>query len=161
MRADQQRERMTRTAKVGFGLLGAIVTFVFLGEMLAHYGTGGSGRYSSQWVHPGPLSSALATSQAPRVADSLSVAVRPHAGTFDSVFVADITITNRSASAVANVAIACDALGENGSATGHATATLHGIFAAHTTTTESNVELRFVHRPASARCAVASSAARP
>jgi hypothetical protein len=152
---------MTRTAKAGIWLLGAIVTVAFLGEMLAQYGTGGRRRYDSQGVHPGPLSPALSTSKPTQVADSLTVTVRPHAGTFDSVFVADITITNRSASAVGNVAVACEALGENGSPTGHAGATLRSIFAAHATTTEPNVELRFIHRPASARCAIASAAVRP
>jgi hypothetical protein len=152
---------MTRKERAGLWLLGAVVTVAFLREMLAQYGTGGSGRYTSQWTHPGPLSPALATTRPTQVTDSLTVVLRPHAGTFDSVFVADITIANRSASAVENVAIACEALGENGAATGHAGATLRSIFVAHATTTEPNVELRFIHRPASARCAIASAAIRP
>ena len=151
---------MNRAAKAGLWLLGAVVTAAFVWEMLAQYGTGGR-RSGSQSVHPRPLSNALATASIDNLIDSLAVAVRPHAGAFDSVFVADITIANRSSSAASSVAIACEALGEDGAATGHASATLRSIFAAHATTTEPNVELRFVHRPASARCAIASAAVRP
>jgi hypothetical protein len=151
---------MSRKAKAALWLVGAVVGVVFLGQMLSQYG-GSSHSYTSQWAHPGGLSAALATSKATQVTDSLTVAVHPRTSAFDSIFVADISIVNRSASAVENVAIACEALGENGAATGHAGATLRSIFAAHATTTEPNVELRFVHRPASARCAIASAAIRP
>jgi hypothetical protein len=145
---------MNRVTRVGLGILGVGIGLVFLKEMLAHYGGGGSGSGGS-WLHPTPLPAALATAKHRPVSDSLTITLRPHAGSFDTVFTADVTIANESASSVRDVAISCDALGDNAATTGHATATLKDVFAPHATTTEANVQLPFIHRPTSVRCAIA------
>lgn len=145
---------MNRAVRAGLWILGVGVGFVFLKQMLGHYGNQGGGS-ASQWAHPTPLPAALAAAGNRPVADSLKLELRPHSGGSDSIFVADITINNLSASSVSDIAITCDALGDNGETTGHAAATLHGVFTARATRTEANVELRFIHKPVSARCAVA------
>jgi hypothetical protein len=145
---------MSRAVRACLWIVGVGVAAIFLKQMLAHYGGGGyfGGRGSGG---PAGLPASLTSGRQKQVADSLTVELRSRTANFDSVFVADITITNRSASPVRDVAISCTALGDDGGSTGRVAATLRGVFAPHATRTESNVELRFVHRPASARCAVA------
>jgi hypothetical protein len=138
-------------ARAGFWIVGVAVGLLFLKEMLGQYGSRGDG--PSSWVHPRPLPLALADRHL-QVGDSFTVAVRPRAGAFDSMYVADIAITNRSTSAVHDIALSCDAMSASGEATGHTSTMLELPFPARTTTTAPNVELRFVHKPVSARCAV-------
>ena len=146
---------MQRTIRTGLWMIGAGVAFLFLTQMLAQYGNGGpvAGRRGS--FTPALLPAPLAPAAYRHLADSLAVELRPRTDAFDSVFVADVTITNRSGSAVSNVTLSCDAVGESGETTARATAVLHQSFAAHDTTTAPNVALRFVHRPTTARCAIA------
>ena len=145
---------MSRVVRGSLWLLGAGVGLVFLKQMLGHYGTGGS-RFGQEWSHPTPLPAALAIARQRQMADSLTIELHARSDRSDSVFVADITVANHSASPVSAVALTCDALGDNGATTGHAMATLHDLFAPHEIKTETNVQLRFIHQPASARCTVA------
>ena len=143
---------MHRITRIIVAVLGVAVGLVFLKEMLAHYG--GNGGVGGGWLHPSPLPAALApTAQRPEL-DSLTVALRPRAGEVDTVFTADITIANRRGSPVRDVVLGCDALGDDGSATGHVAVTLTQVFPARAATTAANVSLPFIHRPDAVRCAI-------
>ena len=142
--------RLTRAVLWIFGLA---VSLVFLREMLGHFSRGAS-PYAGNWAHPSPLPTGLATTQRNPLIDSLTVALVPRGGGFDSVFVADITIGNLSASPISDIALRCDALSDDATTLGHAVATFHDTFAPHATKIETNVELHFIHRPTAARCVI-------
>lgn len=145
---------MKRVGRAGLVLLAVVVAVAFIRVMMDHYGGGGS--FASQtWLHPKPLAEALRTLSGPPP-DSVTITVTPRRTSFDSVFTADISVNNRGGSPIRDVTIKCDGMSESGDTAGHATARLRQTFAAHVTTEELRVELPFVHRPANARCSVAS-----
>lgn len=151
---------MKRAARAGLVLLGVVVAVAFIRVMMDHYGGGGS--FSTQtWLHPKPLSEGFSTltgtaTENSAAIDSVTVSVTPHRTGFDSVFTADISVANHGGTAISSVTIKCEGVTESGDTAGHAMAELRQTFPAHVTTPELRVELPFIHRPANARCAVAS-----
>jgi hypothetical protein len=145
---------VNRVTKVSLGVIGIGISLVCLGEMLAHYGAGGTGS-GGNWPHPPSLPAALAGIARRPVSDSLTITLRPHSGGVDTVYTADVTIVNASAESVRDVAIRCDALGDDGVATGQVTVLLGRLFAPHASTTETDLPLPFIHRPTSVRCLIA------
>ena len=127
----------------------AILGGVLLWRMLSTYGGGG---YSERWRTKGDLPAVgplLAPDAMPKrspIADSLTVVVAAAAGTSDSGFAANITVTNSSAATVKEVVLDCAGLGSSGAVIGHTRTVLHDVFRPHRTNAVAHVTLPFLQR---------------
>ncbi len=137
-------------------VLGGLLALVLLWRMLHTYGGGGYWNRHGPIPNVAPLFAGSATTPLQRqLGDSLTIAVARNAGAAEGAFTADVTITNRSATAVKDVGVDCDGIGESGVTIGRMRFTISGGVRARGTTTMENVRLPFVQRNvASARCTV-------
>lgn len=144
---------MHRAARVVLWALGVAMGLLFLKEMLGHFSSGAS-EYPGNWTHPATLPAALEPPARSPLADSLAIAVAPLPDAGDTLFTADITVTNRSAVRFSRIVLGCGAVGEDGAITGRVAAILDAGFPPHSATRVPGVALHFVHRPVAVRCDV-------